>query len=243
MIKFGGSIITNKKNPLTVRRSAIRRICDALVAVDEPLVIVHGGGSFGHYLSVQYGMHTRPSEYRLDGVSLVKNSMISLNYTVLAMMASYGMNPYCVPPAHFMDADRPVPKRVRQVMQMAESGFVPVTFGDALWYGGSKSYILSGDQIMTHLAGILRPRLAIFALDVDGVYSDMSSKRLIESVGKDKIMIDRVKMDVTGGMTRKIDESRRISRQGVRVFFANGNKPKRITDAILEDKFYGTTFG
>ena len=32
---------------------------------------------------------------------------------------------------------------------------------------------------MTHLAKILRPRLSIFALNEDGVYSDLKSKKLI----------------------------------------------------------------
>lgn len=242
LIKLGGSIITNKQKPLSARPAAIRRICKTLAGVDEPLVVVHGGGSFGHYWSVKYDMHTRPSEYPVHGVSVVKNSMVKLTHIVLDIMADCQMNPYCVPPVSFMDADRPVPRRVMQMRQMTESGFVPVTFGDALWYGG-KSYILSGDRIMTHLARILRPRLAVFALNVDGVYSDMESGRLVGTLGKGKITTDKVSMDVTGGMRRKIDESRTISRLGTRVFLTNGNRPQRIADAILGAGFHGTVIG
>ena len=49
-------------------------------------------------------------------------------------------------------------------------------------------------------------------------------------------------MDVTGGMTRKITEADKMAKAGLKVFFVNGNKPKRITDAILGKKFEGTLF-
>ena len=49
-------------------------------------------------------------------------------------------------------------------------------------------------------------------------------------------------MDVTGGMTRKITEAVKISRSGLNVFFTNGNKPQRITDAVSGKKFEGTLF-
>ena len=79
----------------------------------------------------------------------------------------------------------------------------PITYGDALWYGQKKSYILSGDVIMTALAKVLKPRLSIFVLNVDGVYSNMKSKKLIYDFKKEKPAISTNKMDVTGGMNTK----------------------------------------
>ena len=49
-------------------------------------------------------------------------------------------------------------------------------------------------------------------------------------------------MDVTGGMTRKIAEATKMSKSGLKVFFVNGNKPQRITDAVFGKKFEGTLF-
>jgi len=49
-------------------------------------------------------------------------------------------------------------------------------------------------------------------------------------------------MDVTGGMTRKIEEASKISKMGLNVFFVNGNKPQRLVDAIKRKKFEGTLF-
>ena len=76
LMKLGGSIITNKEKPLTSNRKSIRKIAATLKNVNEPLVIVHGGGSFGHYWSVKYDMHTKPERHGAKGVSVVKNSMI-----------------------------------------------------------------------------------------------------------------------------------------------------------------------
>jgi isopentenyl phosphate kinase len=49
-------------------------------------------------------------------------------------------------------------------------------------------------------------------------------------------------MDVTGGMTRKITEANNMAKVGLKVFFVNGNKPKRIGDAISGKRFEGTLF-
>lgn len=242
LIKLGGSIITNKEKPLSARTSTIDRIAKQLKKIQEPFIIVHGGGSFGHYWSVKYDMHTKPARYDLRGVSIVKNSMIELNKIVLDCFVKNKLAPYCLPPTDFMDGDKPIPSKVKEIKKIAESGLVPVTYGDALWYGDKKSYILSGDRIMSILAKSLRPRLAVFVLNVDGLYSDLKTKKLIHNMKDDQVSIQGIPMDVTGGMKRKVQEATRISKMGLKVFFVNGNKPERITNAIQKNKFEGTMF-
>ena len=242
LIKLGGSVITNKQRPLSARRKAIEKVIMALRKVDEPVIIVHGGGSYGHYWSVRYDMHTKEKRYDPIGVATVKNSMIELDRIILDIMLKGRMAPYSLPPTDFMAAARPIPGKVREMAKIARSGMVPVTFGDALWHGRNKTYILSGDRIMTHLAKILRPRLSIFALNEDGLYSDMGSKRLIAEIGGQRPLIAQNGMDVTGGMARKVQEATRISRLGMRVFFVNGNRPERILRAIRNKGFDGTLF-
>lgn len=95
---------------------------------------------------------------------------------------------------------------------------------------------------MTHLAKILKPKLCIFALNEDGVYSDLKSKKLIHELKDERPSISENKMDVTGGMTRKIEEASKISKMGMDVFFVNGNKPERIVKAVKNRKFEGTVF-
>ena len=242
LIKLGGSIITNKEKALCPRKKTIEKIVKRLKKIDEPIIIVHGGGSYGHYWSVKYDMHTKERKYDLRGVSIVKNSMIELNKIILDLMIKNRLSPYCLPPTDFMTGNKPIGKKVKEIEKIAKSGMIPVTFGDALWYGQNKTYILSGDKIMTHLAKILKPRLTIFALNEDGLYSDLKSKKLIEELKGERPLISKNKMDVTGGMTRKVEEATKIAKMGSKVFFVNGNKPERIVKAVKKKRFEGTLF-
>ncbi|AFS82115.1 isopentenyl phosphate kinase [Candidatus Nitrosopumilus sediminis] len=242
LIKLGGSIITNKEKPLSVRKKAIENISKSLRKINEPIIIVHGGGSYGHYWSVKYDMHTKEKKYDLRGVAIVKNSMIELNKIILDSMLKNKLNPYSLPPTDFMSGNKPITKKIKEIAKIARTGLIPVTYGDALWYGQKKTYILSGDKIMTHIAKILKPRLCIFALNEDGLYSDLKSKKLIYELKGERATISENKMDVTGGMSRKVEEASKIAKIGLNVFFVNGNKPERIVKAVKNRTFEGTLF-
>ena len=242
LIKLGGSIITNKEKPLSPRRKTIENLAKSIKKINEPIVIVHGGGSYGHYWSVKYDMHTKPKKYNVKGVSIIKNSMIDLNKIILDSFVKNKLNPYSLPPTDFMSGNKPILKKIKEIEKISKSNFVPVTFGDALWYGQGKTFILSGDKIMTHLSKILKPRLSIFALKEDGLYSDLKTKELIYELRNQKHTISESKMDVTGGMTRKVEEALKIAKMGVNVFFVNGNKPERIVKAVKNKEFEGTMF-
>ncbi len=242
LIKLGGSIITNKEKPLSARKSSIDKIVRALKKLDEPIIVVHGGGSYGHYWSVKYNMHTKPAYYNTHGVSVVKNSMVELNKIILDSFLKNKLNPYCLPPTDFIFGNKPITKKIKEMGKIAKTNLIPVTFGDALWFGKKKSYILSGDKIMSILANILKPRLCIFILNVDGLYSDPKTKKLIHELKSEKPLIIKSSKDVTGGMKRKVEEATKISKKGMNVFFVNGNKPERIVDAVNRKKFHGTLF-
>lgn len=242
LVKLGGSVITNKEKPLSPRRKTVDNIAKSLQKIDEPIIIVHGGGSFGHFWSVKYDMHTKPSKYNTKGVSVVKNSMVQLNKIILDILLKNKLNPYCLPPTDFMKGNKPIRTKIKEIEKIAKHGFVPVIFGDALWFGNGKSYILSGDKIMTILAKELRPKLCIFVMNVDGIYSNMKKKDLIYELKNENPVISDIEMDVTGGMKRKIQEATNISKMGLKVFFVNGNKPERIVNAVKKRKFEGTLF-
>lgn len=242
LIKLGGSIITNKEKPLSPRKKSIDKIVRALKKIDESIIVVHGGGSYGHYWSVKYNMHTKPANYNTHGVSVVKNSMVELNKIILDSFLKNKLNPYCLPPTDFIFGNKPIIKKIKEIEKIAKTNLIPITFGDALWFGKKKSYILSGDKIMSILANILKPRLCVFVLNVDGLYSDPKTKKLIHELKGEKPLIIKSSKDVTGGMKRKVDEATKISKNGMNVFFVNGNKPERIVEAVKRKKFHGTLF-
>jgi len=144
LIKLGGSIITNKGKPQSARRKTIYNILKQIKNIYEPMILVHGGGSYGHYWSVKYGMHTKPARYSLKGLSIVKNSMIELDKIILNSAAKNRLNTYSLPPTDFMNGNQPIRNKIQKIGEIAKSGLTPVTYGDALWYGQKKSYILFG---------------------------------------------------------------------------------------------------
>lgn len=241
LVKLGGSVITDKARPLTPRRPAMRALASAIAGLREPAMVVHGGGSFGHYWSVRHDMHTRAAEYDARGVAEVKDSMARLSALVTGALLKAGASPYPLAPSSIMRRSRPDAPAIRDAAGVARAGWVPVTYGDALWAGGRRSFILSGDRIMSMVAAAVRPRLCVFALNADGVYSDPATREVIpEMRAGQKALTESAGMDVTGGMARKLAESARIARAGIDVFVVNGNRPDRMIDAARGRRYRGT---
>ena len=166
LIKLGGSVVTFKDKPLAANAGAIDGISRVLAQLNVPAIIVHGGGSFGHYWSMKYGMHTKPASYDVHGVSVVHESMIALNQIIVSSMRMAGLNPYGMPPSVFATNRMPIVAKIRQVYAMAKSKVMPVTFGDVVHVESTKYSILSGDALMTILAKVLRPSKVSFRVPV-----------------------------------------------------------------------------
>jgi isopentenyl phosphate kinase len=236
LIKLGGSVATFKDRPLAANTVAIDSISRVLAGLDLPAIIVHGGGSFGHYWSVKYDMHTKPASYDAHGVSVVHESMVALNQTIVSSMIRGGLNPYGMPPSVFTAGHKPITAKIKQVYVMAKSKVLPVTFGDVVHMQGAKYSILSGDALMTILAKALLPPKVIFATNVDGIYKDMESKELLPEIhasGKKSIAFSSTcGADVTGGMQRKVTEAFKIASYGMDVLMVNGLVPERIAEAM-----------
>lgn len=245
LIKLGGSVITFKDRPLSANTDAIDGISGALVSLDIPTIIVHGGGSFGHHWSVKYDMHTKPAQYDAHGVSVVHESMITLNQIISNSMIRAGLNPYSIAPPMFTTGHKAISAKIRELYTIAKSKLVPVTFGDVVHTGGRNYSILSGDALMSILAKVLRPSKVIFVTNVDGIYRDLNTKELVtELVAKGKAdpikFSQAVGADVTGGMQRKVKEAFKIASFGIDVMLINGLVPERIGQAVSGKLQVGT---
>ena len=241
LIKLGGSVITFKEKPLAANFEAIRNISYTLASVKTPIILIHGGGSFGHYWSVKYNMHSKPDQYDSHGISIVHESMIALNQIVVNSMIKVGMNPYTIIPSMFIYDDKPITKKIKELKPIVESSVIPITFGDVVYMGNKMYSILSGDALMSLLSKILRPSKVIFTLDVDGIYKDVKNREILKELkNNNSVRFSKVIQDVTGGMRRKVSEALKISDIGIDVMMVNGLKPERIINAITGIGFEGT---
>ena len=241
LIKLGGSVITFKEKPLAANFEAIRNISYTLASVKTPIILIHGGGSFGHYWSVKYNMHSKPDQYDSHGISIVHESMIALNQIIVNSMIKAGMNPYTIIPSMFIYDNKPITKKIRELKSIVESSIIPITFGDVIYMENKMYSILSGDALMSLLSKILRPSKVIFTLNVDGIYKDMKNREILKELkNNNSVRFSKVIQDVTGGMRRKVSEALKISDIGIDVMMVNGLKPERIINAITGIGFEGT---
>jgi isopentenyl phosphate kinase len=56
LIKFGGSVITDKAEYRKFNKETVARLADEIKRSGQEVIIVHGAGSFGHVVSKQYNL-------------------------------------------------------------------------------------------------------------------------------------------------------------------------------------------
>jgi isopentenyl phosphate kinase len=256
VIKLGGSVITFKEKPLTPNYQAIDKIANIIRELKKTykIIIIHGGGSFGHYWSVKYDMHTMPSTYSDEGVAKVRESMIKLNSIIVEKFIAVGIKPFSIQASSLVFNNLPCNNRIFDTVDMIkDNDLTPITYGDVIYTSKGNFSILSGDSLMKIISKVLKPKLTIFTTNVDGIYDNVingnlvskilldKNKSLLTNTFDNKIHFSEMSFDVTGGMKRKISEALDIVNLGVPVYLINGFYPERILDIINGNDFIGTT--
>ncbi len=253
---MGGSVVTFKEKPLTPNYEGIDKILRVLGEIKKnfKVIIVHGGGSFGHYWSVKYDMHTKPHPYSDLGISVVHESMIKLNHLIIRKLIESNLKPYSIQPSAFVFNGAADPVRIHNILDMITGNdLIPVTFGDVIHTSENNFSILSGDTIMSMLCTELHPKFSIFTTNVDGLYHDMEKGEIVREIRVDKTDIGNIflegalkkehsgfSFDVTGGMKRKLTESIQIAKSGIPAYLINGFHPERILDIVHDREYIGT---
>ncbi len=239
LIKLGGSVITDKNIYKNFREDTLRRIVKALPR--EDMVIVHGGGSFGHVLAHKYRIIDGFEEHKRMGFARIGLDMMELNSLVLSILHENDIPGISVPPHAFHIFGEDIDLSLFDAY--LSLGFVPVTYGDIILDREQGINICSGDYLMLHLAEKFRPEKTIFLTDVDGIYDRNPQEDGAELLP----VLDRgcspgtgvnVK-DVTGGMEYKIRIMREIAKHS-KVYVLNGFYPERIRKVLNDEDFIGT---
>ncbi|WP_435146830.1 isopentenyl phosphate kinase [Halobaculum sp. P14] len=215
VLKLGGSVITDKDRPETLDGEALAAAADAIAAaladgaVDD-LVVVHGGGSFGHHHADEHGVTTDTGSRDAGEVMAVHGAVKTLNRFVLSRLHDRDVPALPVHPlsAASRDADAALSMPTDQVATMLDEGFVPVLHGDGVVHAGEGVTVVSGDELVTHLARRLAAdRVGLCStvpgvLDADG--DVIPEIRAFEDAADALGASDST--DVTGGMAAKVRE-------------------------------------
>ena len=247
IIKLGGSLITDKKKVKRPRKGVMERLATEMAAAGEKLMVVHGAGSYGHYLAKEGKLNEGfIGDWQLEYLSKVHRDMRELNLMVINAMIDAGMNPISIPPSSIAIYEAGnLSHFPTQLFEMYSGmGLTPLSFGDMVPDTKRLFAICSGDHIMRQLSGIEGVERAIFATDVDGIYdrppNEKGAKLLDEVYPSKEVLTELMYTDTTGGMAQKISDGFAISRKGVEVIVINGLVEGRLEKAIKGENVPGT---
>jgi isopentenyl phosphate kinase len=254
VLKLGGSVITEKNKPMTAKPEVMERLAREIVDADAtPLVIVHGGGSFGHTIAKKYKIkegYSEPSQ--IEGFSKTHQAMLELNRLVVGALIRNNIAAFPVSPSSCMTTNlgRIEAFYDSTTRRLLDTGFVPVFFGDTVLDSSLGFTILSGDQIVAALAVKLRASRVIFGVDVDGLYTADpkrdSSAQLIPRITLQELRallhnIGGAQVDdVTGGMIGKVSELIPAVEAGAQTFILSAAKEGNVYKALKKEEVGGT---
>lgn len=241
ILKLGGSVVTDKRVPFFFRREVVEAIGGVLRRVGEPLVLIHGGGSFGHPVAKRYGLGARTVRVDPSAVFEIRTAMSELHANVVSALSSAGVLTYSIAPHCFIDSNAEQVEKL--FLPVIENGLVPITYGDVvLREGGAR--IVSGDEIAVKLALCLRPARVVFAIDVNGILAvapDGSLEVLRElRPGALPRLFGELGVDVTGGIGGKLERAFAISEKGIEVRIVNGLRFEELYKSLKGEGFFGT---
>jgi isopentenyl phosphate kinase len=236
VVKLGGSVITDKRVAFSYRDLAVRGLGKAMASSRLPIVVVHGGGAFGHTEARKYGLSSSRSSRSTKGVSETRAAMFRLDAKVCSSLSASGMHPYPFSP--FTLVDREGEDGHSFIERLLLGGATPVTFGDVV-HDGRGFTILSGDTICVELAQMLGAATCVMAIDVDGILDDRGAVIKVLGEGSDP-RISPLRADSTGGIAFKLREAMRMASSGTEVRLVSGLRPAEFSKALKDVEFHGT---
>ena len=207
ILKLGGSVITVKDGAETVDEANLGRAADAVAGHDD-LVLVHGGGSFGHPHASEHGVSTTEGTHDAAGTRAIHDAMKRLNGAVIEALSERDVPALAVHPlsAAHRDTDGDLHLPTDHVRTMLGEGFVPVLHGDVVAHAGAGVTVVSGDELVVALAeGLAAERVGLCSA-VPGVLDEAGE--VVEHITGFGDVADALGgsdvTDVTGGMAGKV---------------------------------------
>ncbi len=249
--KWGGSLLTDKTRPGTLRPDVLQRLTEELARARERLteedggvVLGHGSGSFGHVAADRWKIHEglRGAE-NLAGVAETQAAAAALHRLVLDTLAEADVPAFSIAPSSAVvtASGRPVKIEAEPVALALRAGLVPVVYGDVVLDRDQGAAICSTETVFSALAEALPEhglRLArcLWLGETEGVW-DETGKTILEIDPADATSQLQVAggsrgTDVTGGMLHRLEHVLRLARSGVPSWIGSGLEPGRFERAL-----------
>lgn len=249
VIKLGGSVITKKDEPFSIRLETLVRLAEEISAFkgshqDCRLALVHGGGSFGHPI-VEECIKT---DGYIDQACFSRTSfyMDLLSHAVAEAFLSSRLPVVRIPPRSICEGLGREDCNLEVIGKMVDSGLIPLLYGDVvLSREGFK--VISGDDIAWYLTKFLGVEKVVFVTDVDGIYDknpkEFGNARVLSGMHVSEALRTAEfwgVRDVTGGMLSKLRKALVLGVSGVEVYVINGLVPNNLLNALEGKKVVGS---
>ena len=226
-LKLGGSLITDKNKPHTARPEVIRRLAKEIKAYrthsEDPLIIGHGSGSFGHMPAKKY--NTRNGVYSQTdwaGFAEVHAEATALNHIVISIFREEGLPVLSFVPMNSVRADNGVVEtwETSPINQALANNLIPVVFGDTVFDTTRGGTILSTEDLFVHLCTVFdeKPNILLAGLE-EGVWQDYPKntnliREIYASEADESFITGSASVDVTGGMQEKVRLMKKLLQEG-----------------------------
>lgn len=257
LIKLGGSIITNKDIPMSLRHEELTRLVAEIVRAkkehpDHLFVVGHGSGSFAHVPASKYGtMNGLCNEESVLGMAIVLDSAAQLNRIVVHEFLKADIPAVSLLPSQCLITKNRQPDTffVDVFEEYVKKGLFPVTCGDVLVDRGQGCTIWSTEEVLAFFARQFEERgweveQIVHVTEAQGVYD--GKKQVIDRITQQnwpeiQQLITRTKgFDVTGGMGLKIHESLQLASMGIQSKIISGLERDNLYHALSGNQFVGT---
>jgi len=253
LVKFGGSIITDKNVPYKARPDVIKRLAQELKKIqDVSIVLAHGVGSFAHTSALKYG--GKKGYESKWGIAKVARDAMEINRIVMDILIKEGLAAISLRPMSMMITDAgKLKKHLFEIIEETlNQGLMPVVYGDVIWDKKWKSTIYSGETTLNEIGIYLSKKgfkvdKIIQVGETNGVYDDKG--KTISSISKrnwkniEQYVFNSKRADVTGGMKHKIEKALEVADRGIKTWVTNGILPNKLFNAVHGKNLKGTIIG
>ena len=256
LLKLGGSLLTEKNKPFSIREDVVKSVVKQIIDANEKLILIHGGGSFGHPLAREYSISKGINSSipnQILGLVKTHQSMIKFNNHLINLFLEYKYPVLSFQPSGIFikDSQNISIQSIDTIETALTLNILPVLYGDIILDKQGSFSIISGDQIIFELCVKLNKfniSKVIFAIETDGIFiNDQETKDIklaTELYSNELDSLDLAdlgkKIDVTGGIEGKINTIKNICKSNIPVQLINGLKEGYVYKSLKNKKLNGT---
>ncbi|CAM9192583.1 unnamed protein product [Scytosiphon promiscuus] len=250
-VKLGGSLISDKTKPETLRGEVLDRIARELQeAISEiskgdeatRVIVGHGSGSFGHVAAAKHGTIEGVSGHaQWRGFCDVSDAASRLNRLVTAALLRAGVPAISLQPAAsaVCRGGKLISLATAPIKAALEAGVVPVIHGDVAFDQELGGTVASTEEIFSFLAREMVPSWLLLAGETEGVFG--ADGTCLPEICPESLPSIEASLggsrgtDVTGGMASKVRGMLSLAESlpGTRIRIFSGLESGGVKHALL----------